>query len=428
VRTIKKKKSELKLVLNSLKPHDTDPTLLECKFIILDFEKSRNNVIVSKETALDTLASSIINKPIRGYFIENENEDNFGGHEAYIKENKNGEQTFERSTIPMGVFTSEGYVETIEINGESKEVLVADAVLWYSQFKAPIDLLVDWFNEGVTISMSCEYLFYNYEIKDGIEYHYSPIYLEAHCVLGKDITPAYDSAKLIDYSQLNQFKQLVAQAMNQEKGKEDVTLDENVKDENLDVTEPVVEPEAQLENQELEQTELEAQTDIEGEIAAEAVVVQEEVQEEPEFDVVVNELKEQLDKMKADKEELAVKLNEATETILSLNQTIKELKPFQELALNTQREEKLKELNEKFSKAFNNAGATDKFESEEVQTLLNEAVDSVDALSQLNSMVVDLVMNLQAKETQDIAILGMNSERKDLIEVDEDEFEKRFKL
>lgn len=428
MRTIKKKKSELKLVLNSLKPHDTDPTLLECKFIILDFEKSRNNVIVSKETALDTLASSIINKPIRGYFIENENEDNFGGHEAYIKENKNGEQTFERNTIPMGVFTSEGYVETIEINGESKEVLVADAVLWYSQFKAPIDLLVQWFNEGLTISMSCEYLYYNFEIKDGIEYHYSPMYLESHCILGKDITPAYDSAKLIDYSQLNQFKQLVAQAMNQEKGKEDVTLDENVKDENLDVNEPVVEPEAQLENQELEQTELEAQTDIEGEITAEAVVVQEEVQKEPEFDVVVNELKEQLDQMKADKEELAVKLNEATETILSLNQTIKELKPFQELALNTQREEKLKELNEKFSKAFNNAGATDKFESEEVQTLLNEAVDSVDALSQLNSMVVDLVMNLQAKETQDIAILGMNSERKDLIEVDEDEFEKRFKL
>ena len=477
MRKITQKKNALNLVLNSLKPHASDPTLLECKFIILDFEKSLNNVIVTEDVATGTLAKSIINKPIRGHYKEDE--EDFGGHEAYIKENKNGEKVFERNTIPMGVFTSEGYIEEIDVIGGKKKVLVADAVLWWSQFKQPIDLLIEWFNEGLTIAMSCEYLYSNYEVIEGVEYHKSPLYLEAHCLLGKDVAPAYESAKLIDYNQLNQFKQLVAQAIEQEREKEEVNLAEEVKDENLELNEEEVETETSTEQETQVQTNEVSHDDIrsqireqvkahilgesyvwvadvyetytvvevefndgndytwkhykfnysiENEVVTVDLSTQEEVKAKREWVVVTNELQEELNKVTSEKAELEVKFNEATETIISLNSTIDELKPYQELALNAKREEKLGELKDKFSKAFNNAGAKDKFESEEVQTLLNEAVESTDALLQLNTMVVDLVTELQVKDNSAPALLGLNSSRKQLLVDTEDEFDKIFKI
>lgn len=397
------------MVLNSLQPHPSDPTLLEAKFIILDFEVSRNNVLVTKEVALESLSKTIINKPIRGYY--NEKEDDFGDHEAEIKEKDDGTLIFERNTVPMGVFVSEGYVESLNIDGEEKEVLVADAVLWKSQFQEAIGLIERLFEDGITIPMSCEYLYSNFVLEDGVEKHLSPIYFEAHALLGQNVIPAYESARLVTVEQLSEFNQLVAQAVNQIKEKEDVILEEK---QEVQINEEVVEV-----NEEVVET-------VE---VVEEVETVEEVNQEVELAQKFADLEEQFNILKSEKEALASKFNESTETIVSLNSKIEELLPYQQQALNAQREQKLTELTTKFEKAFNNAGAKEKFESEEVKTLLNEAVESSEAFLTLNTMVVDLITELQVKENTGTTMLGLNSIRQDLLpKTQDDDFDSIYSL
>lgn len=225
---MQKKRRKLNLVLNEIK-HSDDPTVLLCTFIILDFERSGNNVVVEKSVALEA-AKTLINKPIvaRYHNVEEPNTptDNFGDHEVEIKENRYGEPEVVRNTVPIGTFITEGYIITINENGKEKEVLVADAVLWYSRFPDACDLLLEWYERGININTSCEYLYFNYTFKDGIEYHHSPIYFEGHAILASEkrgehdvVLPAYKSSKLLSFKDIEKFNRLVAQAINQEKEK-----------------------------------------------------------------------------------------------------------------------------------------------------------------------------------------------------------------
>lgn len=381
-------------MLNTLEPHDTDVTLKKATFIILDFEKSGNNAVVSKEVALNSLAPTILNKPIRGYY--NEDDDDFGGHELSIKKNEDGKMSVERNTIPMGVFTSEGYLGEVEIDGVLREVLLADAVLWYSQFIEPIDLMVKWYEEGITISMSCEYLYYNTEFIDNVEHHLEPMYFEAHCILGQDVAPAYESAKLVSYNQLKEFKQLVAQLATEESDKEDLSMAEKLSINELEVK-------------------IEDLTST--------------------FNEEKTKLNETLKGVTEEKEALSIKFNEVVTELTELKAEAVELREAKSELNEIKRKEKFNELSDKFGKAFENAGAMESFNSEEVQTMLNKAVDNSDALLALNMLVVELLTTAPKKEVKETkedvsALFGFNSIRKDLIKTSksiDDEFEEIFK-
>ena len=395
MRKITEKKSKLNLVLNTLEPHDSDFTLKKATFIILDFEKSGNNAIVDKETALNSLGPTIKNKPIRGYYKEDE--ENFGGHEVVIKESKNGEKSVERNTVPMGVFTTEGYLGEVEIEGVTREVLLADAVLWYSQFQEPIDLLTAWYEDGMTISMSCEYLYSNAEFIDGVEHQYAPMYFEAHCILGQDVAPAYESAKLVSYNQLKEFKQLVAQLATSESDKEELEVEDN----------------------KLALNEMTAKI--------------EELKSS--FNEEKTVLNEKLEVVTSEKETLSVKFNEVVSELTELKAEVVELRKAKEELDGINRKAKFNELSEKFSKAFENAGAMEAFNSEEVQATLEKAVDSPEALLSLNMLVVELLTTAPKKEVKEVkedatTLLGLQSLRKDLIKehktIDQ-EFEELFK-
>lgn len=216
------KKKDLNLKLNSVETVDNDPTILKATYVILDFEKSWNNTIISKEVAL-SLAKTVKNKPIVANYIPvtqtNTNTDNFTGHEASLEKDKYGVDQVKTNTATIGVFTTDGYITTISVDGLEREVLAADAVLHRSRYSDACDLLMEWYSRGVDIKTSCEFLYSNFSFVDGIEYIDLPVYFEGHCHLGSEsrggydaVAPAYDSSKLISFNEYKQFEKFVAQA------------------------------------------------------------------------------------------------------------------------------------------------------------------------------------------------------------------------
>ena len=435
-------KNELNVMLNSISLNEDDPTVINCKFTILDFEVSRNNVIVGKEEGLQ-LGQTIKGKPIRTLYKEESvtgsKDDDFGDHEAQMGIDRNGNAYMKRNTVPIGVFTSDGYIEQINVDGVMKDVLVADAHLWYSQFKEPIQLIIEWFEQGMDINMSCEYLYSNYEVKDKIEYHYSPLVFEAHVILGSQITPAYESAKLLQFNQLEEFSLAVAQALNN-KNKEvnDLTevaqTNEEINDEKVEeiIDETVEEKTDEIVNETVEKEE---EADGEEEVQ-EVKGLQEKVEEDEvaqlnakieELNNEISQLNAKVEELTSSKSELSSKFESATETISQLNAQLEELKPFKEQLELVQKETALNEAKELFEAKFNAIGANELFASEEIQNLVAQSIEDgevgLNAKLSLNEKIVELASKkLEANANPIQAIMNSSASRdfNDLIANDTD--------
>lgn len=121
-------------------------------------------------------------------------------------------------------------------------------------------------------------------------------------------------------------------------------------------------------------------------------------QEETISDEVVEN--ETLDEPKSDdeKDELLDKLNKANQDIIALNEKIEELQKVADL-YNQEQEQKnkieeekiLNEKKEYYKNKFEKLGAKEKYESEEIQNLVNNCVKDKDSLLKLNQMVVDMI-------------------------------------
>lgn len=416
------KRHKLNMVLNSIQESD-DPTILPVTFTILDFDKSRNNVVVEREVALQG-ASTLINKPIvTAYKPPTEAgtpTDNLGSHEQVLAEDRDGDLTVVTKTTPIGVFTSEGYLTQININGEMKEVLACDGVIWKARFQDATELLLEWYREGVNINTSCEYLFNNYSVRDGVEYHESPIYFDGHAILAsedrggqREVIPAYESSKLLSFNQLNKFNKLVAQAIEQEKNKEDEPMSE----EKVETAEEVLETEVTEEIKEAPVEETEVVEEKVEETANEEVAPEEEVVEET---VAGKELAEDDDKFKTlEKEfnELKLKFEQATDKVVELTTQVNELSEVKKAYDKEVFEKSLNEKKEYYGAKFKALNAEEKFNEEEVQELIAKSISDSDASLQLNSMLVDMVtMSIDENEkplTREVA-----SKREDLLPED----------
>jgi hypothetical protein len=485
------KKHKLNLVLNEIKQTD-DPTILACTFIIMDYEKSGNNVIVSKDVALEG-GKTLINKPIVAKYMEvdepNTNTDNFGSHEQYLGEDRYGNMMVKSDTIPIGVFTTEGYNTTINFNGEEKEVMAADAVLWSSRFPDATDLILEWYNNGIKVNTSCEYLYSNFAFQDGVEYHYSPIYFEGHAVLASEnrgdhsiVLPAYDTSRLLSFNEINQFNKLVAQAINQNNetkesetmpnlfkkvcelshqdirsllyGQLDPTLGENTYSWISDVYDTyfVANIYSYTEGSEYDKyfkfnyTKDDTTVTIDFESKSEVTLkrdwievtevqqiqnsLDEKTKKVEKLESQLNEVSAKVETVTSEKEGLEKQFNETSEKLTQLSSLVEELKPFKDQVETANFEKALNEKKDFYSKKFNALKATEKFESEEVQELVkksvNENEEGKQAILQLNTMLVELVEVPVVKE-ENPAIKEIASKRENLIPAGND-FDSRYSL
>ncbi|AKO91917.1 hypothetical protein BEH_07260 [Priestia filamentosa] len=471
------------LQLNNIVETD-DPTQLKCTFSIFDFEKSHNNTVIEEELALE-IAETIMGKPIVTKYHEvedfNTSTDALGGHEASLGTNKHGELDVQFDTTPIGTFMSNGYITTIlDENGAEKKVLAADAILWKTRFSDACDLIVEWFNRGVNINTSCELLYKNYTFVEGVEYLQSPVYFEGHCVLNSEqrgdhaiVNPAYDSAKLLSLNEVNEFRQLVAQAINQDTTKEgedmfkkvfelshsdvrtllygqlDPTLGEGVYSWITDVYEGyfIVELDSSegyhyykyeySKNDEAVSINFDSKTEVFLKRDWVEVTQFEQIQNElkelkethEEAQTQLNEATKSVKDLEIAKSELEVQFNDASEKLIKLNSEIDTLSPFKEKYEQEQFEKKLSEKKEYYSAKFEAVNAEEEFAKEEIQSLIAEAAkDNNEAVLQLNTKLVDLVqVPVKEEKVENQVIRELSSKRENLI-ADEDDFDSLYSI
>ncbi|MBX6362181.1 MAG: hypothetical protein IRZ03_19185 [Acidobacterium ailaaui] len=476
---MEKKRQQFDIKLNSIQ--DTDnPTRKEVEFILHDFELNHNNSIISKETALKTLHTLKDMPIVCKYYPVSEpgaNDDALGSHEVVIGESRDtGDPIIEFNTIPIGVFTEPAYITTItDDNGNEKEVVAGKGILWASRFPNVIGLLKEWYDNGVDIVSSMEILYDSYLFKDGVEEILSYVY-EGHCVLNSEtrgnhekVYPAYDSSKLTrlvaqaigsdikEGEKMENFQKVFELShddiraklyqkldpelekgtyswivdiydeyfivnlynfdqkfnkffrYNYTKTDNDVTIDFESKTEVMEERKWVeVEQVQQLQNQ-----------------------LQEKEQELEDYKNQLNEIKEQLDSIKTEKENIQSQFNKASEQVIELTEKVKELTPFKEKFEKAEFEKTLEEKKSFYSAKFAALNATDKFESEEVQDLIQKAVyeneEGHQAVFELNSMLLDLIQVKEENTKEPNTIREMASKRSNLIPEDDD-FDSKYSL
>lgn len=466
----------VKMSVHEITKSKKDPTLMPVKLTIIDFGVSGNGTQMSKEVALEG-GKTLKGKPIVARYYEtsdyHDQDDNFGSHEMIKKRNRYGEVVDAQNTIPIGVFTSEGYLETVEINGEYKEVMVAEGNLWYYKFQDACELLYEWHQRGVNINTSCEYLYFNYSKIDGVEHHLSPIIFNAHAILAsetrgeqEEVKPSYESSKVLSINELNEFAKLVTQAYNEDikkaknQDKEVEKLAENKKDtqEDLDkaqtqtheddkVDETVNEnpnPENKADEKATNEGVEDEKTEVKDEDEEEVAKKEDEAKAEKTEEVPAKEEPDALElanqknaELQAELDGVYEKFNKATETMVSMQERIKHLEAIEVQFNEYVAQEKIKAQFNAFKPKFDAVGATEKFESEEVQNLIelsiHETEDGRKAVMQLQSLIIESIniANHSQEEQKDSPNLGLHSyHRKDynkeLDNGDLDDFDSRF--
>lgn len=447
-------------MMNELIVDDNDPTKLKFTMSILDTSVSGNNVQVSSE-ALTKLGKSVKGMPLVAKLIEDgfdKTNDDFGGHEASVEKDRDGNDYLKRDTVPIGAFTSEGYIEKREIDGEEVDVLMGEGVLWVTRYPDIVKLMKTMFDEGTKINTSSEYRYFDtYVSDDGVEHHDGDMYFEGTAVLGSDYNytkPAYDSATftMLNESQKKEFNLLVAQAIEKEEGgekempktKDKTQLNELSYYKIGEMVRAIVKPTLPNDSYtwvtdifpdyvilSIEEDEVYGQYRYDYTVNGKEVTVdldsKKEVIENREWIIVTEQEKQQMNELQetvtqlnekvldltSTNSDLLIKLNEANEEKTQLNETVEALKPFKEQVELNEKKAKIEEVKSAFETKFNAVEGDEEFKSEAVQKLVVEAIEEgevgLNAKLQLNEKISELALN-KLKNAPQVA-LNQSKER-----------------
>ncbi|WP_257391423.1 hypothetical protein [Cytobacillus gottheilii] len=472
-----KKRHLFEIQLNAI--YDSDnPTKKDCEFILHGFDISHNYAFITKETAGKTL-HTLKGMPIVARYHKksepNANDDALGSHEMYLDTDRTtGDDIVAMGTVPIGVFTEDAYITTVtDSEGNEKEVVAGKGILWASRFPNVIGLLKEWVDEGIPVVSSMEILFDSYKVEEGITEILSYVY-EGHCILNsqergnhKKVYPAYDESKLTklvaqaielenkqlsnkEVEKVEKFKKVFELSHDDIRSLLYSALDptlENAYSYIVDVydTTFVANIYSYSEGNEYdkyfkfnyvkEENSVTIDFDTKKEVFLKRnweEVVPEEVQTQlNEKDQKINDLETQLNSVSEEKSGLETQFNDVSEKLVQLNSVVEELTPFKEQVEQEKFEKALNEKKEFYSAKFSALKAAEKFETEEVQGLVEKTVfdneEGKNAILQLNSMLVEMVTVEKETKNEEPVIREFSSKRENLIPAGKD-FESRFSI
>lgn len=457
------------LSFNSVPQKDST---VDVEFIIHDFELSLNGAIVSEQVCVEN-ANTIINKPILAkYVYDGDNtQDYFTDHEVTLTTNRDtGDVLVTTDTVALGVFT--GW-EIKEVNG--KRVFCAKGVLWSDRYYNACSLLYDMFNSGTKINTSCEYLYSNYKVRDGVQHIESPIVYDGHCILNsrqvddQDIVlGAYESSQMTSFNQAinTDLKEGFNNKQNNGKGEDmenrfikalnglsvgelsdkvyaalrgvmtcDEYYDTYVSDYNVFYEEKFfIYHVYKTDGCEYYKVTFELDAD-------ENMVIDFENRQQVKREQVwvtvetaqgqVEEVQQQLNSVQAEKEELEKQLNAKTEEIVSvteekitlseqivsLNSTIAELEPFKAEHDKAEFEKALNERVAEYEPKFAKFNALEVFNSDEVQGLIKDTLDvekGLNAKLAIYEKLDEVIESFNMIEDKDVSVGNVDKNTKSL--------------
>jgi len=203
---------QVNMSFNTLNTVPNDPTIMKGKVIIFDFEESGNHQIITEEIAIENIQTLVGKRICCKYITKSENDgiDALGSHEEHETTDRQGNDVIYCDTDAIGYIENVYIDDYTDKNEITKRVVYGDIILWCDDHYADIiGLLQEWLNNGIGINMSVEYLYFNYLVKDKIEYIQSPILFTAHTLLNSEdrgyaieVLPSYDCATLTSFNEL----------------------------------------------------------------------------------------------------------------------------------------------------------------------------------------------------------------------------------
>ena len=218
---------------------NSNPDSYIAKFIICDFGRNKNGVSLNRDGIEDWLAT-LKNKPLVGKIkMKYDGTYDFTGHNMKlvnkIDEDGNKYQEVEFDTDAFGTFFDVS-IETIN----DQEVIVASCEIW-KRFTKACEIIVNRIKDG-TLHTSWEIAIEKSHqgIVDGLMTKIIDVgRFIGHCLLGKQVSPAYDSSGLSEIASTNydvEFAEALSQDIisqgldknNQEKEENILNKDENI--------------------------------------------------------------------------------------------------------------------------------------------------------------------------------------------------------
>ena len=210
---------------------NSNPDSYIAKFIICDFGRNKNGVALDRNT-IENWMSTLKNKPLVGKIkMRYDGEYDFTGHNVRevekVDENGNKYREVEFDTEAFGTFFDVA-IETIN----DKEYIVASCEIW-KRFTKACEIIVNRIQEG---SLSTSWEISVEKSTQGIIDGLMTKIIQAgrfigHCLLGKNISPAYDSSGLLEIASTN-YDMEFAEALSQDILSQGLDKENEAKEEN----------------------------------------------------------------------------------------------------------------------------------------------------------------------------------------------------
>lgn len=169
--------------------------------------KNRNHSYISKEAFIDALPT-LKNVPVVGHY--DKEADSFGEHDYYYETDDKGNVNKVNLTVPFGVIpeSAKQWFEDVEINGETKEMLVTNALLWKRQVE------YEKIKESGTLDQSMEIDCEEYSLRKDGYIDISKFTFTALCII-ESAPPCYEGASINMEYDLNNFKMQYSLMLNE---------------------------------------------------------------------------------------------------------------------------------------------------------------------------------------------------------------------
>lgn len=185
-----------------IKP-STNPSFHQAKTRIMAIESIANKCHFSRESVINGLPT-LKNVPIVTYYNE---KGNLGDHEVSV--DIDGQPIFRTYGIGVIPESAEQWIEEVEENGQMKQYLCSDVLLWKRQKRE-----YEFIQNHKELSVSMEVQITSGCFSDDETLNIDSFYFTAVTVLGIGVIPAFDSANLTFSKQDEQFQQMMFDLQN----------------------------------------------------------------------------------------------------------------------------------------------------------------------------------------------------------------------
>ena len=310
-----------------------NPSFHKAKTRIMAIESIANRCNFSKESVVNGLPT-LKNVPIVTYFNEN---GNLGDHE--MSHDKDGKPIFKTYGIGVIPESAEQWIEEVEENGETKQYLCSDVLLWKRQKRE-----YEFIQKHKELSVSMEVQITNSCFDENKVLNIDAFYFTAVTVLGVGVNPAFDNASLTFSKQDDQIQEMMFDLKNFD-GVGNMPQEENV------VTEPVEEKagehvEEKVEVQEPEQKAEEPKEEEQREVKDEPNYKELLEKAEADYGRTIADLNKENDALKVQMESVRTELEGK---VASLEEQLKTLTEFKAQVEQEQRVKAIEGVKERFS-------------------------------------------------------------------------------